>query len=1019
MAKNYTEVESLKVIKDLLNLLYGDTKRFNVLRNKFKKSVTDFKVKDNKIVEVQFASVTQQVINDELEVAIESLKGYAARSAKKQAEFDAIIECKGIDLEAAKTSKTKTIKVTKTDSGKLAKVVKDSSLPKEKEPKEVKKVKNKNEPAKSKSAKTTKSVVSKDNTKKKSDSIKKSDTEKNTVEDLIKIFVNNLNEKETKTLISNTIVAFSGDSKLNVTMTNWVKKTNNDKDAAIGMFTSAYTRKPKNSKMQEWYKKLEATFEAPENQLLIYKEEKKPEVEIKEIETPKVNKPTEEFNIELYSNVFIHRSLTQENASKFHASLGNLTLNWLFEQKPLEQINIVTKLSIPDFIAKYIATYDEICMQNQELDFEGVLLSNGILNCYVSAYLYNLDFAILKSGGFNFVQPRATVLGLIKAKLGMNTLDSFASRTHTMTQLEAYTFARKVVVEIFRLSLNEVQLLKNMVNVFGEVLFRSAQHLEDLKEFVEVKDCAPVASEEVSTEEVTEEATKEPEDDTIKYSITTMDICFVHQNTTFNVAKMDPKYSEIKEAVINNDKEALNKLVLTKDTLQENIKNLIVSSTEDDTENMDIKIVDKNIMYNGKIYKGHLSAQFVKYLAENNTEMIKLFKNFIANCNMNPSHNSIEELYDFVFVNKLKVTPTGTVLLYKWVNNDYKDCHTNTFLNTPGLTVKMDRSRVNNDRNETCSRGLHLCSYGYGKFGDRLLLCEVHPKDVVSIPTDYNRSKLRCCQYTTLIDITEYWDEFSKKGDFLSIAKNIHYNPKVLEIEIMKLYPSVRRKNSKFSEINGLSADAASKILFSGLNEDEEVVIVKNEEIDVTENEEIMNEEMNEKFDSKEEPEKIKEPEELKEEPEELEEVEEEPVVNKERINLEFIEKLNDFIATKMLNDILLDNVHFELIFTMENFGFDGIIRDKILVSLGIDSTNYRLDKISDSTRISFYTGYRNLLDDAHSVAQIEDEAYTSQKDLSDVLPHQNPDNVKVMETPAAKEENLVSKVKGFFKKLF
>ena len=50
MAKNYTEVESLKVIKDLLNLLYGDTKRFNVLRNKFKKSVTDFKVKDNKIV---------------------------------------------------------------------------------------------------------------------------------------------------------------------------------------------------------------------------------------------------------------------------------------------------------------------------------------------------------------------------------------------------------------------------------------------------------------------------------------------------------------------------------------------------------------------------------------------------------------------------------------------------------------------------------------------------------------------------------------------------------------------------------------------------------------------------------------------------------------------------------------------------------------------------------------------------------------------------------------------------------
>ena len=79
----------------------------------------------------------------------------------------------------------------------------------------------------------------------------------------------------------------------------------------------------------------------------------------------------------------------------------------------------------------------------------------------------------------------------------------------------------------------------------------------------------------------------------------------------------------------------------------------------------------------------------------------------------------------------------------------------------------MKRERVTFDRNTTCSSGLHLCSFGYMKFGEKLLLCEVHPRDIVSIPTDYNKSKLRCCQYTVLSDITEYYDAFKKDKDYL------------------------------------------------------------------------------------------------------------------------------------------------------------------------------------------------------------------------------------------------------------
>lgn len=122
---------------------------------------------------------------------------------------------------------------------------------------------------------------------------------------------------------------------------------------------------------------------------------------------------------------------------------------------------------------------------------------------------------------------------------------------------------------------------------------------------------------------------------------------------------------------------------------------------------------------------------------------------FLFNINQNPSEDSKQELYGFLETNKLPVTIDGHFLAYKKVRSDFTDCHSGRFDNSPGKTVEMPRHEVDADRTRTCSRGLHVCSGGYlNHFGGaRTMLIKVHPKDVVSVPTDYKNSKMRCCKY--------------------------------------------------------------------------------------------------------------------------------------------------------------------------------------------------------------------------------------------------------------------------------
>jgi hypothetical protein len=123
----------------------------------------------------------------------------------------------------------------------------------------------------------------------------------------------------------------------------------------------------------------------------------------------------------------------------------------------------------------------------------------------------------------------------------------------------------------------------------------------------------------------------------------------------------------------------------------------------------------------------------------------------------NPTASAIEELYQFIEVGELPLTPEGNFLAYKVVRSDYKDIHTGTFDNTPGKIVKEDREKCDTNRNTTCSKGLHFCSKSYlscfGNNTSRVVIVSISPEDVVSIPRDYNQSKGRCWKYTVVGEI--------------------------------------------------------------------------------------------------------------------------------------------------------------------------------------------------------------------------------------------------------------------------
>ena len=174
-----------------------------------------------------------------------------------------------------------------------------------------------------------------------------------------------------------------------------------------------------------------------------------------------------------------------------------------------------------------------------------------------------------------------------------------------------------------------------------------------------------------------------------------------------------------------------------------------------------IEVKDGNLYVFGDPVHSTLATRVLSFL-EAGLDCVHLFK-FILKLNLNPSKRAVDELYTFLEHRALPITDNGNFLAYKAVNTDYTDKYSGKFLNTIDAVLEMPRNKVDDDKNVGCSYGFHAGTVEYAKDflggSGHLMIVEINPVDVVSIPTDCQFQKLRTCKYKVVgeyeIDLTD------------------------------------------------------------------------------------------------------------------------------------------------------------------------------------------------------------------------------------------------------------------------
>jgi len=184
--------------------------------------------------------------------------------------------------------------------------------------------------------------------------------------------------------------------------------------------------------------------------------------------------------------------------------------------------------------------------------------------------------------------------------------------------------------------------------------------------------------------------------------------------------------------------------------------------------NTDVQILDGIIVYKGEPVHNTLTKRVISFMQQDLP--FKPLLNFLYNLMENSSYRAVNELYDFLDVGELPITEDGFFLAFKNVRADYKDIHSGSFDNSVGKVCEMPRYKVDEDKDRTCSYGLHFCSIKYlphfsDSNGGKTMIVKINPKDVVAIPADYNNTKGRTCKYEVIAEYTENWREKLGRGE--------------------------------------------------------------------------------------------------------------------------------------------------------------------------------------------------------------------------------------------------------------
>ena len=233
--------------------------------------------------------------------------------------------------------------------------------------------------------------------------------------------------------------------------------------------------------------------------------------------------------------------------------------------------------------------------------------------------------------------------------------------------------------------------------------------------------------------------------------ITTNSIAVSHDNKHYMISKSaEPlRYDALRKALVERDADAFFEALVPK------IRVIKYSNEYFEIDaNGDVFMRDEPSVKVAKV----LAKRLFEFSLENLP--IEPLVYFWKKLRKNPSKNSQEMLYEFLEKNHHPITSDGNFIGYKKVDTTSTpgklvDNYTKKIDNSIGVIVEMPRKDVVEDKNQTCSRGLHVAAWEYAKTypGNVLVEVLVDPTDVVSVPTDYNSQKMRVCRYKVSCEV--------------------------------------------------------------------------------------------------------------------------------------------------------------------------------------------------------------------------------------------------------------------------
>lgn len=248
------------------------------------------------------------------------------------------------------------------------------------------------------------------------------------------------------------------------------------------------------------------------------------------------------------------------------------------------------------------------------------------------------------------------------------------------------------------------------------------------------------------------------------YTIGTSDTINIHLDGEFySVRKDHPKYTEITQALAEEDWEALPELISAAKAVERASEGLF--RVEEG------RVICRDFHGNTFEVPSVLDEEILKY-QRMGLDFGRLVL-FAQRLQENPSYRAVNQLFDWVKRAGLTITPEGKLLGYRSVMRvtdhnkhsvaenvrdkaDYVDWRTKSFDNSIGEVVSMPRNQVDENPKHSCHPGLHVASHNYAHgFGslhgeDRVILfVEVCPSDVVAVPEN-EHDKMRVCKFKVL-----------------------------------------------------------------------------------------------------------------------------------------------------------------------------------------------------------------------------------------------------------------------------